>query len=224
MTKQKIKLIIWDFDGVIADTERLWLLNRQKMINEQLKINWDFETTNKYLGGMSDKTKKEVLSSLNIYTDDDFWNKLIDLDNKIMDKGFELTPYIEDIFKLKQFEQCIATGGTDAKTAKKIKIAGIAQYFNKQHIFTADMVENGKPAPDLFLLAAKKMGFEPSECLIVEDSLAGMQGGLKAGMKTIAFLGSDIYHNNKYLEEITKLGIENIFYDMRDVKTFLLNQ
>lgn len=221
-----IKLIIWDFDGVIADTEKLWLQNRQKLINDILHLDWDFDTTNKYLGGMSDQTKKEVLSSLQIDTDEDFWNKTVELDKKTMAKGFALTPHIEDIFKLKEFKQCIATGGTTAKTAQKIKITGIEKYFNSDTIFTADMVQRGKPAPDIFLLAAQKMGFLPEECLVIEDSLAGLQAGLSAKMMTIAFIGCEMNNNPTYIQAIRNLGIENIFSEMISVKKFLftLNQ
>ncbi len=52
------RLIIWDFDGVIANTEKLWLKNRMETINKYFAKNWDYETTYKYLAGMSDKTKK----------------------------------------------------------------------------------------------------------------------------------------------------------------------
>jgi beta-phosphoglucomutase-like phosphatase (HAD superfamily) len=58
MAKNKFKLIIWDFDGVIADTEKLWLINRQKLLNAEFGLDWDFATTNHYLGGMSDKNQK----------------------------------------------------------------------------------------------------------------------------------------------------------------------
>ena len=68
-------LIIWDFDGVIADSEKIWIRNRQEELNKRYHLNWDFNTTNKYLGGMSDKTKREVLNSLGIITDDDFWKE-----------------------------------------------------------------------------------------------------------------------------------------------------
>lgn len=53
------KLIIWDFDGVISDTEKLWVENRRRMLNEKFGLNWDFATANRYLGGRSDKTKKK---------------------------------------------------------------------------------------------------------------------------------------------------------------------
>ena len=66
------KLIIWDFDGVISDTEKLWIETRRDLLNKYYNLNWTFDDTNKYLGGMSDATKKEVLKSLNISADDNF--------------------------------------------------------------------------------------------------------------------------------------------------------
>lgn len=220
--KKNIKLIIWDFDGVIADTEKLWLKNRQKLINERFGLNWDFYTTNKYLGGMSEKTKRTVLDSLNIKTDDQFWIDAIQMDNQTMEEGFAPTPYIEEIFNLKQFTQCIATGGIKGKTAKKIEITGIRKYFDENHVFTADMISQGKPAPDLFLLAAKTMGFKPDECVVIEDSLAGMRAGIAAGMLTIAFIGFEMNNNPQNITAIKDLGIKHIFTDMRDIKGFLL--
>jgi len=97
-------------------------------------------------------------------------------------------------------------------------------YFSKDNLFTVDMVEKGKPAPDLFLFAAKKMGEKPEDCVVIEDSIVGMQAGLNAGMEVVAFLGSEIYNNDKYLKKVKDLGIKNIFYNMKDVKEFLLNE
>ncbi len=222
MAKQNIKLIIWDFDGVIADTEKLWLLNRQKLINEELGIGWNFTETNKYLGGMSDKTKKAVLDAMNIKTDQNFWNKAANLDKQTMEKGFALTPHIEEIFKLKQFKQCIATGGILSKTILKMQITGAYKYFDLSRVFTADMVNCGKPAPDLFLLAAHKMRVYPEECVVIEDSIAGMKAGLAAGMRTVAFTGCEMNRTTQHLQAVKKLGIKNIFYDMVELKNYLL--
>ena len=123
------KLIIWDFDGVIADTEKLWLKNRQILMKKLLNVDWDWQTVNHYLRGTGDKTKRDVLDNLGIVTNDDFWNKSIEMDIYTMNtQGFELTPDIEQIFKL-PIKQCIATGGVKDKTALKIKITGILSYF-----------------------------------------------------------------------------------------------
>jgi HAD superfamily hydrolase (TIGR01509 family) len=56
-------------------------------------------------------------------------------------------------------------------------------------IFSATMVEHGKPAPDLFLHAAATMGWEPAECAVVEDSPAGVEAGLRAGMTVLGYAG-----------------------------------
>ena len=184
------KLIIWDFDGVIADTEKLWVASRMKLLNSYYNLNWDFDTTNKHIGDMQK-----------------------------MAQGFALTPDIEDIFKIKDFEQCIATGGTLKKTEMKIKTVGIQNYFPLEKVFTSDLVTKGKPEPDLFLLAAQTMGYNPENCFVIEDSIAGITAAQKAKMNVIAFVK---YNSEDYIKEIEKLGIKHIFYNMKDVKNFLL--
>lgn len=221
MNKNKFKLIVWDFDGVIADTEKLWLQNRQMMLNEAFGLNWDFETTNEHLGGMSDKTKRIVLEQAGIITDDDFWQEAINIDLEIMEKGFALTKSIEEIFKLKEFVQCIASGGFKFNTEQKIKFVGIEKYFPMNKVFTADMVEHGKPGPDLFLLAAMTMGYEPQDCVVIEDSIAGMTAGIRAGMTVVAYTEYEDNKNFDYFQKIRNLGVEYIFDNMKEIKAFL---
>ena len=210
------RLIIWDFDGVIDNTEKLWLKNRMETINKYFAKNWDYETTYKYLAGMSDKTKKDVLNKMGIITNDKFWLENYDLDSQTIKKGFELTPGIEEIFKDKKYKQCIATGGTQEKTARKIDVVGIRKYFPEDHVFTADMVCEGKPEPDLFLLAAEKMNEKAENCLVIEDSANGIKAAIKAGMIVWAFAA---YENNpQVIDNIKKLGVQNIFFDMDSLK------
>ena len=219
----KNKLIIWDFDGVIADTEKIWLQNRMLMLNEQFDLKWDLETTNKFLGGMADKTKKEVLASLGINTNQEFWDLALKNDIKSMLKGFALTEGIEDIFKIKEFEQCIATGGISSKTQQKIEIVGIEKYFPMNKVFTVDMVKFGKPKPDIFLLAAKFMGYKPEKCIVIEDSIAGLTAAISAGLLPIAFIGSDLYDKNQYISHIKDLGVKYIFDNMNEIKEIILS-
>jgi HAD hydrolase, family IA, variant 3 len=221
MTQHKFKLIIWDFDGVIADTEHLWVKNRQKMLNEKFNLDWDFATANKYLGGMSDKTKRLNLDKLGIKTDDKFWEDALAADYETMRKGFCLTKGIEKIFNDKNFKQCIATGGIRSKTAEKIKTVKIGSLFPDEKIFTADMVEHGKPEPDLFWLAAKTMGEQQENCVVIEDSLPGMTAALRAGMTAVAYIGCEMNNNPEYVEKIKKLGVKYIFDNMDELYAWL---
>ena len=222
MTKISKKLIIWDFDGVLADTEKLWLENRRQMINEKFNLDWDFATTNYHLGGMSDKTKRQNLDKLGLETDDEFWKESMRRDIAVMSQGFDATPGTEEILKNQQIKQCVATGGILSKSIEKLKTIGFwNKYINKDNLFTADMVTHGKPEPDLCLLAAEKMGVSPEECVVIEDSLAGMTAAIKAGMTVIAFIGCDMNNSSDYINKIKSLGVIHIFDNMSEIKDFL---
>ncbi len=218
------KLVIWDFDGVIADSEKIYIENRQKYINEIFGLNWDFQTTINYLGGLSDFSNREVLNKLGYITDDKFWENLVNLDiEKMNNGGLKVIPGIENIIK-KLPKQCVATGGLKSKTIHKLTLIDFwNKYFNDRNLFTVDMVEHGKPEPDLFLFAAKQMGEKPENCIVIEDSVAGITAAQKARMNVIAFLGCEIYcHNDTYIEKIKQLGIKYICYNSKNLENILM--
>ena len=218
------KLIIWDLDGVIADSEKVWLKNRQKSLNEKFNLNWDFDTVNKHIGGMSDSTKKEVLDNMGYKTDQDFWDEQLKIDIELMQKeGLEKVEGVEDIIK-KLPKQCIATGGIMIKTINKLKAVGLWQkYFNESNTFTVDNVKKGKPEPDIFLYAAKTMGENVKDCIVIEDSIAGMTAAKRAGIECIAFLGCDMYDGKEYLERVKNLGVDHICFNMGEVAKILFD-
>lgn len=215
-------MVIWDLDGVLADSEKIWLKNRQESLNKLFNLNWDFQTVNKYIGGMSDKTKKQVLDNMGYKTDDQFWEEQIKIDIEVMNRdGLEVTPYVEEIIK-KLPKQCVATGGVMSKTKIKLEVIHFwNKYFNESNVFTADMVKNGKPEPDLFLLAAEKMEEKRENCIIVEDSIVGITAAKRAGIDVIAFLGSDVYQNDKYIERVKKINPNYICFNMNEVEKIL---
>lgn len=77
----------------------------------------------------------------------------------------------------------IASGGPRETVERSLKISGLAALFNV--VVSADDVEQGKPSPDMFLLAARQMGLEPSRCLVFEDAEPGMRAAEAAGMKWV---------------------------------------
>ena len=86
---------------------------------------------------------------------------------------------------------CCVASSTPLPTLQwKLKFTGISDLFSPR-IFSADMVDRGKPSPDLFLHAAATLGIEPRHCIVVEDSANGVIAGKAAGMKVIGFTGGD---------------------------------
>ncbi|HWF32545.1 MAG TPA: HAD-IA family hydrolase [Solirubrobacteraceae bacterium] len=82
---------------------------------------------------------------------------------------------------------CVASQGTIEKTRLSLELTGLDRLFSEELLFSAWLVERGKPFPDLFLHAAATIGVEPSRCAVVEDSVSGVTAAVAAGMRTIGY-------------------------------------
>jgi len=101
------------------------------------------------------------------------------------------------------FKKCVASGSSLDRLHHSLGLVGLWSKF-APHIFSATQVKHGKPAPDLFLYAAAQMGVSPSSCLVIEDSVAGVQAAKAAGMKVLGFTGGshcDIGHGDVLCRE-----------------------
>lgn len=85
---------------------------------------------------------------------------------------------------------CIASNGEPEKMAVTLPACGIDQFVEPAHVFSRWQVARGKPAPDIFLYAAKSLDFEPARCCVIEDSVAGVTGAVAAGMTVFAYCPS----------------------------------
>ena len=82
----------------------------------------------------------------------------------------------------------VASSSEQDKLHRKLEMTGLAGAFGK-HVYSSDLVTNGKPAPDLFLYAASRLGADPARCLVIEDSENGVKAGRAAGMTVYGFTG-----------------------------------
>ena len=219
------KLIIWDFDGVVADTEKLWLEMELEVFNRYLGLNWDFATINHYLAGQAFNRQLEVLAGLGIYPPHEAMLEIGQKCYQLIDAGFDRMEGIDEAFTLKGYKHAMGTGGDFKETLAKIKAVKLEHIFMPDNLVTIDFVERGKPAPDTFLLAAKIMGFEPKDCMVVEDSIAGLKAAIAAQMEPICFAGSEMYKNNQeHLAQVKILGVTKIFFTMHDLADYLRNK
>jgi HAD superfamily hydrolase (TIGR01509 family) len=82
---------------------------------------------------------------------------------------------------------CVASSGDHERIRRGLRAAGLLERFPDEATFSVDDVAHGKPAPDLFLHAAARMGFAPATTVVVEDSTAGVQAGVAAGMRVLGY-------------------------------------
>lgn len=105
-------------------------------------------------------------------------------------------------------KQVVASGSPRDRVDVCLTKAGIDGVFGEDRVFTReDVPGRGKPEPDIFLKAAKHCGFEPKDCVVVEDSTSGMRAAAAADMECVAYLGGGHAQKDWYLEKIAAFGI-----------------
>lgn len=218
------KLIIWDFDGVIADSEKLWVSVWLETLEKEKNITLTDEEKLSLLIGIADREKKINLERYfpNLVLDEDFMQKI---DTGEIYKGTHFMQPIdgvEEVMSDNRFAHCIATGATKEQHSWKMtQFKWIEKYMSPDDYFTVDMVKCGKPAPDLFLLAAESKQYKPEECLVIGDSLNDFNAANAAGMKSIAFVGAEGNDTPEYRKKCQATGVLGICSTMQEVKQLL---
>ncbi len=107
--------------------------------------------------------------------------------------------------------KAVASSSTKDGLERKLRQVGLWEHF-APHVYSADHVTHAKPAPDLFLYAAEKLGVQPSECLVLEDSVNGVIAAQRAGMRVWGFLGGGHAHE-RLGAKLTAAGAEQLVRD-----------
>jgi HAD superfamily hydrolase (TIGR01509 family) len=110
---------------------------------------------------------------------------------------------------------CVASSSTPEQIRQKLKITGLLERFGER-LFSATMVARGEPAPDLFLYAAQQLTTAPDCCLVIEDSPAGIDAALAAGMTAIGFSGGS-HCSPQHGARLGKHGAPLVIDDMREL-------
>lgn len=220
------KLLIWDFDGVIADSEKLWVRAWDEILTSEKNIKLTDKEKTDLLVGVSDKTRRERLEKniSGLVLDDNFINKINEREIYLGTNCMVAINGVENVMANNNFEHCIATGAT--ATQHKWKMTGfqwIKKYMSDKDFFTVDMVEHGKPEPDLFLLAAKTKNYEPKDCIVIGDSVNDFVAAKSAGMDCIAFTGATGNNTKEYSDKCKSFGVFAVCNNMNDVNKSLNN-
>ncbi|MBP7066624.1 HAD family hydrolase [Ferrovibrio sp.] len=104
-----------------------------------------------------------------------------------LERDLQPIPGAEALLSRLRGPRCVASSSESDKIAFSLRRTNLARFFSPGSLFSAQQVQHGKPAPDLFLFAAQTMGAVPEKCVVVEDSLPGATAGIRAGMQVFAF-------------------------------------
>jgi HAD superfamily hydrolase (TIGR01509 family) len=188
LSSGSVELVIFDCDGVLIDSERLAVRVDVVMLRE---LGWplsEAEVIERLVGRSDLDTQAEIEAHLG-HSLPVGWQKRFE---PMYREAFEteLTPVegvVEALDRI-ALPSCVASSGTHEYLRYTLGLTGLYERFAGR-IFSVEDVTRGKPAPDLFLHAAERMAAEPSRCVVVEDSRAGVQAARAAGMPVLAFGG-----------------------------------
>ncbi|ESX98820.1 HAD family phosphatase [Mesorhizobium sp. LNJC405B00] len=208
------KLVIFDCDGILVDTENL--ANR-RLAEWFVAAGYPttFEYCRKYFSGRSmASVQKEIEETTTVRLGADFvdrWNAGLP---ELFAHGVEAIPYVRDFIEAVRaagIPYCVATSARISKMHITLGQTGLLPLF-EHGMFSSTMVSRGKPFPDLFLHAAKTMGFVPADCIVIEDSVAGTQAGIAAGMRVYS------YHGDPYSDRDGLASAGGVLFDdMREL-------
>jgi HAD superfamily hydrolase (TIGR01509 family) len=114
-----------------------------------------------------------------------------------------------------QVPHCVASSSDLDRVSFSLALTGLAAHFDER-LYTSQMVERGKPAPDLFLFAAERMQAEPSRTLVIEDSVSGVTAAKAAGMTAWGFVGGSHYQTRDGMARLLDAGADRVFERMAD--------
>ncbi|MBZ9816278.1 HAD family hydrolase [Mesorhizobium sp. CA7] len=207
------ELVIFDCDGVLVDSEGLSVSALLGMI-ELAGGTVSEDAAYEHFLGKSMKSVREILGQefgLEI-SDRHLTAMRVDLMRKFREELKPISGVKEVLPKLGR-PCCVASSGTLERIRYALDVTGLLPLL-EPHLFSATMVKRGKPAPDLFLHAAAGMRAHPRECLVIEDSPAGVAAARAAGMRVFAFTGGSHASNPALKARLASTEPDFIFADM----------
>lgn len=182
------ELVIFDNDGVVVDSELLANRVLADLLTEHGHPTTLEESVRDYMGGtlegvrtiVRDRSGRELPPTF----DAEYHERLF----AAFDADLSAVRGVEAVLSELEIPYCLASSGTIERIERSLTKVGLRGYFGDR-VFSAEQVERGKPAPDLFLYAASRLDVRPARCVVVEDSPNGIAAARAAGMAVLGYTG-----------------------------------
>ena len=185
-----IDLIIFDFDGVLVDSETMGCQIWSDVFAKHGMTVSAQDIMEKYTGKTGTLICSLVEQEYGYHIPDGFLDEVNETTEEIMSRELKTVAGVLETMPKLYVPVCIASGSRPKRLNMCLDVTGLRRWFPDETVFNSHCVKNGKPAPDLFFYAAEKMKVSPEKCLVIEDSTAGIIGAKAAGMKAYGFIGA----------------------------------
>jgi HAD superfamily hydrolase (TIGR01509 family) len=212
-------LVIFDCDGVLVDSELIFA----RVLAECL-LAMDFPTTIEEaitLGFGKNRVTlgAAVESRFGRPLSDEFFETMRARTALVLERELQPIPGVEELLNALPLPRCVASNGHLERVRERLTLTRLLRFFDP-HVFSAIQVAAGKPAPDLFLFAAERLGVPPESCIVVEDSAAGVEAAIAAQMPVVGFCGGS-HCPQDHADRLSAAGCSRVFARMPDLAAFL---
>ena len=183
-----ISLVIFDCDGVLVDTERIAVRIDVIVLAE---LGWpmtEAEVVERFMGRSDEEMTADIEAHLGRRLPASWEEPFRHLYRQAFEAELEPVAGVVAALDAIAIPTCVASSGTHEKIRFTLGLTGLYERFAGR-IFSVSDVARGKPAPDLFLHAADRMGVPPAQCAVVEDSRYGVEAARAAGMRAFGYAG-----------------------------------
>ena len=209
----KYKCVIFDCDGILVDSEPITAKVLVSMTND-LGLHIDLEFVIQEFMGRSLNYIMQYLDGLtNGGLPENFELEYRRKTYRAFQNELKPIDGIHSVLEGLEVPFCVASSGPLEKMQNNLRTTGLIDIFQDK-MFSCYEIQSWKPDPDIFLYAAKKMGYQPSECAVIEDSVVGVQAALAGGFAVYAYSKNG---RSDYMD-MPKIVV---FEDMAELKTLL---
>jgi FGGY-family pentulose kinase/HAD superfamily hydrolase (TIGR01509 family) len=220
MAYPPIRLVIFDLDGVLVDSEPIAMRVLLSAIDRAGATIGADDAYRQFLGRSLESISNSLGETHGLTLGEPVLEAMRhDLFARYREE-LRAAPWMGETLGAIRLPLCVASSSGLERIRFSLDVTGLLDHFDG-HTFSASMVERGKPAPDLFLHAARVMGVPPDACLVVEDSPAGVRAAKAAGMRVFAYVGGSHVEPSGLANEIAALGPDATIDDMRTLPALI---
>ena len=211
-----IKNIIFDFDGVLVDSEILVARAFSKYFAKK-NIFFSEKEFSIFTGKKTVEVIAELSKKFDIKNQKEFFNEIINITNNIYTN--DLTPLsgAESFLKTNNFNYLIGSNSVKNRILEGLQKVKFQGFFPEDKIFSFDMVNNPKPEPDIYLAAIDAHQLNKNETLIIEDSVVGVKAGVRAGVKVVGLTAGGHWHPERSTKELSDAGVSLLINNYKDL-------
>ncbi|MBR1126327.1 HAD family hydrolase [Bradyrhizobium lablabi] len=210
-----LDLVIFDCDGVLVDSEVISCRAHAETLTRHGYPITEEQVLHRFLG-VSDREARMIIErEIGRALPGDFEAQVKEATLKFYAGDLKAIAGVAAAIAAIDLPKCVASSGTPEKIRHGLECAGLYEQL-APHIFSGTQVKRGKPAPDLFLFAARQMGVAAERCVVIEDSVPGVTGARAAGMTVLGFHGGS-HCQPGHADKLRKAGAAVVFDDMRQL-------